>query len=50
MIPQLNNEKKKILDKLGEYPAKICESKLGRGEVQLALGFLLKKGYNMYNK
>lgn len=39
-----------MLEKLGEYSCKIHEGKLGRGDLQLPLGFLLKKGYNMYTK
>ena len=44
------SERKKVLEKLSEYNTKIHEEKLGRGEVQLAMNFLLKRPANMYNK
>lgn len=50
IIPGLKSERKKLLEKLSEYSSKICEGKLGKGEVQLAMDFLLKRPYNMYNK
>ena len=28
----------------------MVDTKLGKGDLQLPLGFLLKKPYNMYNK
>lgn len=49
-IPNIKGERKKVLEKLAEYSCKIHEGKLGRGDLQLPLGFLLKKGYNMYTK
>lgn len=50
IIPQLKSERKKIIEKLSDFKATISESKLGKGDVQLALTFLLKKAYNMYTK
>lgn len=50
IIPTIKSERKKVLEKLGEFSAKICEAKLGRGDLQLPMGFLLKRPYNMYNK
>lgn len=50
IIPSIKSERKKVLEKLGEFSAKICESKLGKGDLQLPLSFLLKRPYNMYNK
>jgi hypothetical protein len=38
------------LEKLSDYSTKIIEGKLGRGDLQLPMSFLLKKPYNMYNK
>ena len=50
IIPSIKSERKKVLEKLGEFSAKICEAKLGNGELQLPLTFLLKRPYNMYSK
>jgi hypothetical protein len=50
IIPDLKSERKKVLEKFSEFPTKICDNKLGRGDLQLPLGFLLKRPYNMYNK
>jgi hypothetical protein len=50
IIPRLKSEQKKILEKLSDFNATMNESKLGKGDVQLALSFLLKKAYNMYTK
>jgi hypothetical protein len=44
------SERKKVLEKLSEYTTKIHEEKLGKGEVQLPMSFLLKKSFNMYTK
>jgi hypothetical protein len=50
IIPAIKSERKKILEKLTDYSTKIFEGKLGRGDLQQPMGYLLKKPYNMYNK
>ena len=50
IIPEIKSEKKKIIEKVAEYQSKIWDGKLGKGDIQLAMSFLLKKTINMYKE
>ncbi len=50
IVSQIKNQRKKILDKLSEFDLTISEAKIGSGDLQSAMKFLLKKELNMYVK
>lgn len=50
MPVEFTSEKKKVLQKLGDYNTKIYEEKLGKGQVNLPMSYFLKKDIKQYNK